>query len=315
MLSMQRYSASFADFTGSRRMVAALFFLAGIFILKKASNRLSLWAHNNYKSDKTWDWGKELVVITGGCGGIGAMIVSKLAAKNIKVAQTPIAIKFCVLTLFSEANCFFYKVDITSSEQISTAAKKIRTQHGDPTVLINNAGFGSAIPLLQVPEGLVRKVFDVNIISHFLLLKEFLPAMVDRNHGHVVTVASMASFMTQASNVDYACTKAATLALHEGLNQELKVLYDAPSVRTTVIHPSWVRTPMISKLSNHPAFKDTIIEPEDVANAIFSQLLSGYGGQIVLPWSGSWVSSVRGFPLWLQEKLRTEVSMVIKKCS
>lgn len=106
-------------------------------------------------------------------------------------------------------------------------------EHGDPTVLINNAGFGSATPLLQVPENVVRKVFDVNIISHFLLVKEFLPAMVDRNHGHVVTVASMGSFMTQASNVDYACTKAATLAFHEGINQELKILYNAPLVRTT----------------------------------------------------------------------------------
>lgn len=106
-------------------------------------------------------------------------------------------------------------------------------QQGEPTVLINNAGISSATPLLQVPEGVVRKTFDVNIISHFLLVKEFLPAMVNQNHGHIVTVASMASFMTQASSVDYACTKAATLALHEGLNQELKILYNAPSVRTT----------------------------------------------------------------------------------
>lgn len=36
-------------------------------------------------SDSTWDWEKEVVVITGGCGGIGALVVSKLAAKNIKV--------------------------------------------------------------------------------------------------------------------------------------------------------------------------------------------------------------------------------------
>lgn len=83
--SMQRYSLTLVGFAGSRRMGAVLSSLACIFMLKKASNRLSLWAHNNYMSDKTWDWGKELVVITGGCGGIGALVVSKLAAKNIKV--------------------------------------------------------------------------------------------------------------------------------------------------------------------------------------------------------------------------------------
>lgn len=37
---------------------------------------------------------------------------------------------------------------------------------------------------------------------------------------------------------------------------------------------------MISKLSNNPAFKDSILEPEDVAHAIVGQILSGYGGQI-----------------------------------
>lgn len=72
---------------------------------------------------------------------------------------------------------------------------------------------------------------------------------------------------------------------------------------------------MISNLSSNPAFKDSMIEPEDVADAIVSQLSSGYGRQIVIPESFSWVSSVRGFPLWLQEKLRTEVSMVVQKYS
>ncbi|OQD97806.1 hypothetical protein PENSOL_c011G01182 [Penicillium solitum] len=305
--SMQKYSLTLVGIASSRRMGAAVSFLAGIFLLKKVSNRLSLWAHNNYMSDRTWDWEKEVVVITGGCGGIGALVVSKLAAKNIKVVILDIVEPNTKL----EANCVFYKVDITSGEEIHAAAEKLRTEHGDPTILINNAGFGSATPLLQVPENVVRKVFDVNIISHFLLVKEFLPAMVDRNHGHVVTVASMGSFMAQASNVDYSCTKAATLAFHEGINQELKVLYNAPSVRTSIIHPSWVRTPMISKLSNNPSFKASILEPEEVAHAIVNQILSGYGGQIILPEGGSWVSSVRGFPLWLQEKLRTQVSMVL----
>jgi short-subunit dehydrogenase len=149
------------------------------------------------------------------------------------VNKTPVAIKVYSLTSSPDANCFFYKVDITSSEEIHAAAKEIRAELGEPTVLVNNAGFGSATPLLQVPEDVVRKVFNVNIISHFLLVKEFLPAMVNRNHGHIVTVASMASFLTQASNVDYGCTKAAALALHEGLTQELKILYNAPLVRTT----------------------------------------------------------------------------------
>jgi short-subunit dehydrogenase len=66
-----------------------------------------------------------------------------------------------------------------------------------------------------------------------LLLQEFLPAMVKSNHGHIVSLASMASFSTQATNVDYAATKAGVLVLHEGLAQELRFVYNAPKVRTT----------------------------------------------------------------------------------
>lgn len=116
---------------------------------------------------------------------------------------------------------------------IKDVALRIRKEHGQPTVLINNAGIGNAKPILQVSEDRLRSVFEVNIIAHFLLLQEFLPDMVKSNHGHVVSLASMASFSTQATNVDYAGTKAAVLALHEGLGQELKFVYNAPKVRTT----------------------------------------------------------------------------------
>lgn len=122
---------------------------------------------------------------------------------------------------------------------------KVRSEHGDPTVLINNAGIGSAQPILARSEEQIRRVFDVNIISHFTLIKEFLPAMVARNHGHIVTVASMVSFMSLPSNVDYACTKAAALAFHEGLGQELRFLYKAPRVRTTYVFQNWVSSTML----------------------------------------------------------------------
>jgi len=132
------------------------------------------------------------------------------------------------------SNVFFYQVDISSSSQISAAAAKIRATHGNPTVLINNAGIsGHLQSIIDTPEDTVRKVFEVNTISHFLTVKEFLPAMIERNHGHVVTVASMLSYFVLANLTDYSCSKASALAFHEGLATELKNMYKAPNVRTT----------------------------------------------------------------------------------
>lgn len=133
---MQRYSPTLIGFAGSRRMGAALFILAGIFMLKKASNRLSLWAHNNYMSDKTWDWGSELVVITGGCGGIGALVVSKLAAKNIKVVILDIVEPNTKLGKFpsSDSNSHSYQglcIDFISRSQLCLLQSRHNLRRGD----------------------------------------------------------------------------------------------------------------------------------------------------------------------------------------
>jgi all-trans-retinol dehydrogenase (NAD+) len=131
------------------------------------------------------------------------------------------------------SNVHYYKADISKSAEISAVTKVIRKEHGDPTVLINNAGISVSRPLLNETEEQIRRVFDVNTISHFFTVKEFLPAMVKQNHGHIVTVASMSSYSVHAANIDYGCSKASALAFHEGLAQEIKSRYNAPKVRTT----------------------------------------------------------------------------------
>jgi all-trans-retinol dehydrogenase (NAD+) len=121
---------------------------------------------------------------------------------------------------------------VSSSSDIQKAAAEIRKKLGEPTVLINNAGIGFGETILGATEAHIQAVINVNLLAHFHTVREFLPSMVKQNKGHVVTVASMASLVTIASNVDYSCTKAAVLAFHEGLRQELDHRYNARLVRT-----------------------------------------------------------------------------------
>jgi NADP-dependent 3-hydroxy acid dehydrogenase YdfG len=175
-----------------------------------------------------WDWQREVVVVNGGSSGIGALIVSQLAEYGIKVvildAKPPEQ-----TTLLELRNVSFYDIDPTSSENIARAACWIRGALGHPTVLINTAGTRSYKPLVEESEDAIRAIFDANT-NALLLVKEFLPHMAERNHGHVVTVAS---FAVQTSSIGSNCTRAATLAFHESLKQELKHRYKAYKVRTT----------------------------------------------------------------------------------
>ncbi|KAJ8061269.1 hypothetical protein OCU04_010334 [Sclerotinia nivalis] len=273
-------------------------------ILKGLNDKLSQLVLNNWKGNAEFIKSQELVLITGGSSGLGELMARDFSSKGVKVVvmdlnppKTPFP-----------SNVFYYQVDITSSTQIASAASEIRKDQGDPTVIINNAGLGYLQPILETTEAQTRRIFDVNTISHFLMTREFLPAMIKKNHGHVVTVASMSSYLVHAANVDYACTKASALAFHEGLASELKSRYNAPNIKTTVVNPSWVRTPLIEKLIAQPTFKDSILEPETVTTAIVNQVLSGSSGHIVLPNHMNIFSTIRAWPWWLQTSFRNMVA-------
>lgn len=107
------------------------------------------------------------------------------------------------LTLASRAwltgtasNVHYFKCDITNPREIAAVAKEIRSKVGYPTVLINNAGVARGKSILDSSEKDVRFTFDVNTLSHYWMVKEFLPSMIENNHGMVVTVASVASWVT-----------------------------------------------------------------------------------------------------------------------
>ena len=96
-------------------------------------------------------------------------------------------------------------------------AAAIRKDVGTPSILINNAGIATAHTILDTSDEYLEKVFRVNLLSHWITIKEFLPGMLEAKKGHIVAIASMASYFVCASLTDYAATKAGVLALHEGM--------------------------------------------------------------------------------------------------
>ncbi|KAF8867145.1 NAD(P)-binding protein [Acephala macrosclerotiorum] len=292
---------------GSPAVIRALSVLLGISIIRGISNKLSQWVANNWKSDAKFVKSQEIVLITGGSSGIGELMAAEFAKLGVKVVTLDLNPPKTALS----ANVAFYQCDVTSTKNIAAVAKEIRKDHGDPTVIINNAGVAMCRTILGAKEEHIRKTFEVNTMSHFWMVREFLPAMIKKNHGHVVTIASMASYVVHAQNVDYSCTKASALAFNEGLHSELKSRYKAPNVRTTVVNPIWIRTPMIEPLVAKPDFKDPVLEPEDVTAAIVNQVVSGRSGQLILPKEVNFLSTLRAWPSWLQTTVRNNVALLL----
>ncbi|XP_004391206.2 17-beta-hydroxysteroid dehydrogenase 13-like, partial [Trichechus manatus latirostris] len=67
----------------------------------------------------------------------------------------------------------------------------IKKEVGDVTIVVNNAGAVYPADLLSTKDEEITKTFEVNILGHFWIVKALLPSMMKRNHGHIVTVASV----------------------------------------------------------------------------------------------------------------------------
>lgn len=198
----------------------------------------------------------------------------------------------------------YFNCDIRSPEKVAEAADKIRAQVGHPTVLINNAGVVRGKTVLDAQPADVRFTFDVNALAHYWTVQAFLPDMVKKNHGMVVTVVSYAAWMPFPNLVDYAASKAAAMAFHEGLAAELRTRYKAPKVRTVVVHPGYTKTALFTGYGRPSDFVFPHQQPDSVADAVVQQLLSGRSGEVVLPGTGLILSALRLLPDWFSAPRR-----------
>ena len=201
-------------------------------------------------------------------------------------------------------NIHYFECDITSPAELSNVATSIREQVGEPTILINNAGTTHGKSLLEGSERETRSTFEVNTLAHYWTVREFVPAMIRANHGMVVTVASLASWVSSPGMVDYAASKAAARALHEGLSAELLTHHEANRVRTVLVCPGLTKTDLFDGCQASNPFIVPKLEAESVAEATVQRILCGESGQVVMPAFGNVLAGLGAFPLWYQMRVR-----------
>ncbi|DAA76397.1 TPA_exp: putative Short-chain dehydrogenase/reductase 2 [Trichophyton benhamiae CBS 112371] len=283
----------------------ALKALASIGLLRIVNGFLNRRALNNWTSDE-FVWRREIALVTGGSDGIGQRIALLLARRGLKVVVLDVQEP----KYHTPPNVTFYKCDITSSAAVAETAAAIRADIGEPTIIVNNAGILRTRPLLKGTEAETRLAFEVNTLSHYVMAREFLPSLIRHNHGMLVTVASQASHVACASMVDYAGTKAAALAFHEGIASELKIRYKAPKIRTVVIEPGFCKTSLIDGMSSEDTWFHPLLHPDTVAERTVEQILTGSSGRVILPGStGFFAENIHSLPFWLQNFIRDRCEM------
>ncbi|KAF5291452.1 hypothetical protein FQR65_LT01763 [Abscondita terminalis] len=250
----------------------------------------------SYKKRKNFEG--EIVLITGGAGGIGKLVALKLAKLKATIVLWDINLQGIEESVKSiqaaGGKAYGYKCDLTDREDVYAVASKVTEEVGQVTILINNAGVVSGTLLLDTPDHLIQRTFDVNILSHFWTTKAFLPKMIEKDHGHIVTIASMAGLVGVHKLVDYCASKFAAVGFDESLRTELAKL-GANGIKTTVICPYFIQqTGMFNEIVSNfiPTLKSTdvadkiveAIELEEVT-VIIPKYLWVACIKWILPWS------------------------------
>ncbi|EMD00363.1 hypothetical protein BAUCODRAFT_566024 [Baudoinia panamericana UAMH 10762] len=260
------------------------------------------------------DWNEEVVVITGGAGGLGKILAEIYGMRGASVAILDIQ----QLEKESEglAGVEFYHCDVGNSDAVERARGQIEKdvvsfflpQLGVPTILINNAGIVHGKPLLSLSPTEVQKTFSVNTLSHFHALRTFLPGMLASAHGGtIVTISSVLGKLGASHLSDYTASKAALIAMHTSLRAELTssaAPKGAENVRTILVTPGQLSTSLFEGLETPNSFLGPVVEPVELAREIVRMVDSGQSGEISLPLYARYIDLLHVLPPGVQTLVR-----------
>jgi len=234
----------------------------------------------------------KLILITGGASGIGKLMAFAFAEKQARVIIWDIDVD-SIKTIENEAleKSLFIKgmiCDVSNRENIYSEAKKLAAAYGPVDILVNNAGIVSKKPVnpapgplfLSIPDESIIKTIDINVLSYFWTCKAFLPYMVERNSGHIITISSAAGLIGVNGLLDYCAGKFAVFGFNESLRMELNRMKSA--VKTTVVCPFFINTGMFEGVKTRFSFLLPILKKEYATKKIVSAVLKNKK-QLIMP--------------------------------
>ena len=185
--------------------------------------------------------GKGVAVVTGASAGIGREFCEQLAGRGydlLMVARDGARLNSVQQELGTRHRVAVevHPADLSVEGDIERLASRVEGLA--PSLLVNNAGFGTRGTLLEVDPARQAAMVRLHTLAPMRLTMAVLPAMVRRGSGGIVNVSSVASFVYSAGNVNYCATKAYLTTFTEGVAAELR----GTGVRAQALCPGFTRT-------------------------------------------------------------------------
>ncbi len=204
-------------------------------------------------------------VITGGASGIGAACCRAFAAQGARVVVADLDPEGAS-AVADEIGALAVPCDVSQATDIAELVDATTEHYGPIDLFFSNAGIADGGDLLDTPLEVWQRQWDVNLMAHVHAVRAVLPSMLARGDGYLIHTASMAGILTSHGNAPYATAKHAVV----GLAEWLSITYHDRGVRTSLLAPLGVRTPMLGD-TDSPFARNVagpIREPEEVATMV-----------------------------------------------
>jgi NAD(P)-dependent dehydrogenase (short-subunit alcohol dehydrogenase family) len=240
-----------------------------------------------------------VAVVTGARKGIGRRIAEVLAQEGYALALLDVEPANETLEgvrrIGADAESFI--ADVSSERDVDTSAAVVLERFGRVDVLVNNAGVALVAPAEETTAAQWRRTLDVNLTGPFLVSRAFGRSMLERRHGSIVNVASLAGLNGIADRVAYCASKHGVI----GLTRTLAAEWGGRGVRVNAVCPSWVQGEKDALYRSQGTYTESDIvdktpmgrfaTPEDVARGVAFLADEGRSGFInghALSVDGGW---------------------------
>lgn len=214
------------------------------------------------------------ILITGGASGIGRVMgriaLEKGARMLIIWDINEAGIASTVKEYKKLGKVIGYKVDVSDSEQVKEISQATIAECGNVDIVINCAGIVTSNATFDKQTTReIERTMSINAVAPMVIAQQFLPGMIERNHGHICNIASAAGMIANPKMSVYVASKWAVIGWSDSVRIELKQMKS--KVRFTTIAPYFINTGMFDGVKSRIF---PILKPEPTSHKIIKAIES-----------------------------------------
>lgn len=228
----------------------------------------------------------KVALITGGGRGIGRATAIELAKEGVNVGLVGRTLenleKVKAELEAYDVNVAVATADVTNLDEITKAVESIKSELGPIDILLNNAGISKFGGFMDLTPEEWTNIIDVNLKGVYYTTHAVLPEMIERQTGDIINISSTAGEKGGPVTSAYSASKFGVIGLSESLMQEVRKY----NIRVSTMTPSTVATEMAAELNLTDGNPEKVMQPEDLAELIVTQLK--LHPRVVLKHAGLW---------------------------